>query len=207
MSQVFTLYVHNKFKRPIHFGVYTKLPVMTNESYTDLVWLGATVSGSVQPQHPMQGHVHWKVDWGVAILDTDNFGRVGRWTVTVPVDANPKDIWKVIESAGTQTLAQEDEEAEPGHIVVVNDSDADAALGFTMYGNPINQAITEPSGHFVAALHPTYYVALYNQLQIGSHATIGQLCHPYRLTFEPGVNTIHLQVPDDRFELQPYGTK
>jgi hypothetical protein len=142
-------------------GVYQQLP--TTSGLDSVSWQQTTV-----PQSGYSG-VSWNVTYNVVLADFKQMGGIGVYTASQTLPAALGTSWSAVLQDGVQQLVpatgpapQEDE------IVIINTSGLLANLGIGMSGQgSVYKPGVVGGAEAQFTVTPSYWVALFNQVEIG----------------------------------------
>jgi hypothetical protein len=195
-----TYYVdfNNQTDRTWTMVVYQTIP--DSIGLDSVAWKKTTV-----PKSGESG-VEWEIDYLVALANYKQPTGVGVYKASQRLNASLGSKWKVVFQDGVQQL-KADGNAQPGFIVINNESGNLADIGIGMSGESSvykRNVLSGSGGQFKVT--PTYYVGLFNDLVYGTVISSNVIVGPMTLVFPSGQNkavlTASLDGPSITLDLQ-----
>lgn len=177
-----TYYVdfENKTDRTWTMGVYQEIP--QSVGLDSVSWKQSTA-----PQGGSTG-VEWEIDYLVAVANYKQTGAIGVYKSSQKLATKLGTKWEVIYKENVQQL-NEIGTTQPGCIEIVNNSGKMANPGIGMSGAPsVFKRNVLGTSNTLFKVTPTYYVALFNQLELGAVISTVVSIAPLEVKFPQGTN-------------------
>lgn len=179
-----TYYVdfNNQTDRTWTMVVYQTLP--DSVGLDSVAWKKTTV-----PQKGESG-VNWEIEYLVALANYKQTGGIGVYKASQKfnnIQLGTK--WKVVFKDGVQQLEPDGQAQRPELIVIGNDSKSLADVGVGMSNNSAvyqRDVLSSSSAQF--KMTPTYYVGLFNNLELGTVISSNVVVGPMEVKFPSGQN-------------------
>lgn len=132
--------------------------------------------------------VKWEIDYLVSIANYKQDGGIGVYKSSQKLPAKLGSKWEIVYEEGVQQL-KEAGSAQDGYITIVNKSKVQANPGVGMSGSPAvykQNVLDGSSAQFKVT--PTYYVGLFNDLELGTVISSNVIAGPLEVKFPSGMN-------------------
>lgn len=147
---------------------------------------------STAPQSGQTG-VQWQVDYNVALGGYVQNGGIGVYTATQTLPANLGDIWQAVFQDGVQQLVYVGPGANENQINIENNSNNFANLGIGMSGQAsVYQYQVDSGATAQFEITPTYWVGLFNSLELGEVISSNVAVGPLTLQYPSGLTSATL---------------
>ncbi len=159
--------------------VYQTLP--DSIGLDSVAWKQTTV-----PHSGFSG-VTWDETYNVAIANYQQTGGIGVYTAAQTLSTELGTSWDIVFKDGVQQLVSSGT-TTPGQIIINNKSNELANPGIGMSGQGSvykNNALSGSSAQFKVT--PTYWVGLFNSLQLGEVISSNVIVGPFQLTYNQGM--------------------
>jgi hypothetical protein len=180
----------NQTQQTWTMGVYQTLP--DSIGLDSVSWQQTTV-----PQNGYSG-VLWTVSYNVCIANYVQQGGIGVYTASQTLPAMLGTSWNIVFTEGVQQLQANGSAPQGNQIIINNGSNSYANPGIGMSGQGSvfqNDVASGAAAQFTVT--PTYYVGLFNHVQLGEVISTNVTVGPLELQFPTGQNTALLTASMD----------
>lgn len=144
---------------------------------------------TIAPQNGETG-VSWEIEYLVALANYKQTGGIGVYKASQKFNDIPLGSkWKVVYKDNVQQLERDGDADRPELIVIKNDSNHLADVGVGMSGEASvykRDVLSGSAGQFKVT--PTYYVGLFNNLELGTVISSNVVVGPLEVKFPGGLN-------------------
>ena len=175
----------NQTEQTWTMGVYQTLP--STPGLDSVSWQQTTV-----PQSGLSG-VSWNVTYNVVLGDYQQAGGIGVYTSSQTLGTLLGTAWNIVFKDDVQQLAPVGGAAQPNEIVIYNQSGrlANPGIGMSGQGSVFQQGVVGgAAAQFTVT--PSYWVALFNQVEIGEVISTNVSVGPLELQYPSGFNSATL---------------
>lgn len=141
--------------------------------------------------------VSWSEYFNVAIADYRQTGGIGVYKASQTLDADLGTAWDIVFQDGVQQLI-ETGTTTAGQILITNKSNllANPGIGMSGQGSVFKrEMVSGASAQF--SVKPTYYVGLFNKVQLGEVISSNVIVGPLKIVFPAGQNLATLDATMD----------
>ncbi|MEH1780072.1 MAG: hypothetical protein V7L26_13310 [Nostoc sp.] len=139
------------------------------------------------PQRGSSG-VKWGIDYLVSIADYKQEEGIGVYKSSQKLPAKLGSKWEIVYEEGVQQLKQAGSGLD-GYITIINKSKLKANPGVGMFESPAvykKNVLSDSSAQFKVT--PTYYVSIFNDLELGTVISSNVIVDPIEVKFPSGMN-------------------
>lgn len=181
MSTDYYIDIENQTKDTWTFAVYQELP--NSVGLDSVSWKQTTV-----PTHGYSG-VAWSIDYNVVVANYKQTGGIGVYKASQTLAAELGSVWDCVYKDNVQQLVRSGGTAPGDHIQINNLSNLPANLGIGMSGQgSVFQRDVVGTGRAQFKVTPTYYLGLFQKVQLGEVISTNIAVGPMQIKFPDGMN-------------------
>ncbi|MGB7442671.1 MAG: hypothetical protein WA919_16530 [Coleofasciculaceae cyanobacterium] len=170
----------NKTDRTWTMVVYQQLP--ESIGLESVAWKKTTA-----PRGGFTG-VEWELDYIVSLANYKQDGGIGVYKASQELETALGKKWTIVDKDGVQQL-EETGKAKDGYIEIVNKSKQLANPGVGMSDSPaVYKRKTLGGSTAQFQVTPTYYVGLFNNVELGTVISSNVIVGPLKIQFPSGMN-------------------
>ncbi|MBV8070958.1 MAG: hypothetical protein JO270_13700 [Acidobacteriaceae bacterium] len=133
--------------------------------------------------------VSWNVQYNVALAEYKQIGGIGVYKSNQLLEAALGSVWDIVFEDEVQQLKFSSASGTPGQILIRNESNltANAGIGMSGAGSVFKKNVLGgASAQFLVT--PTYYVGIFNQLELGEVISSNVIVEPLEIKYPSGMN-------------------
>jgi hypothetical protein len=205
MSVYYVDFVNNTDETWV-FGVYQTIPEMTPKNLENVSWKQSTV-----PRGGRSG-VRWTINYNVLLADYQQSGGIGVYYASQTLTTTLGKAWEVVYQDNVQQLQERSGTVPPPDSVTIYNASglpANPGIGMDGAGTVYKKNLL---GNLTAVFQvtPTYWVAAFNQLQLGQVISSAVYIDPTMIVYNAPYNlataTLYKQGSTIKMDIT-YGTK